>query len=472
MAVPQASAQDLKAIQSQIDSLQATVKALQKQVEDAKAQAAAAQTAAATPKNDGDLDLKVKWKGAPEFSSADGKFKFKVRGRLDADYNAINQDQSITGRPDVSAAEIRRARIGVEGVVWTDVKYIVEVDFANDTPALKDAYAEYTGLADGLSLRAGHFKTPNSLEEMTSSNYLTFMERAAFVEAWGLDRLIGAGVIYNQEHFTLAAGIFGPTASADEMWLDDVKTGAARLTVAPINREVNGVNQVVHFGASWRGREGAEDLRSPSSAQGGSAGTLNPYNDQFFRYRARGADLHLADRFVSTPQIFNQDNFWGLEAAVVLGPWHVQGEYTQLEAEVASGFAGSDPTYPGWYVETGYFLTGETRPYKDGAFQRVKVKNPVVWSKGGGWGAWQLAGRYDVLDLTDQAQALQGNPGIVTPPLVCLFAELRHLRRAEHLAGWRQLVSQRLHADILQLRRVRHRRRSAAARQRRLCQRQ
>ena len=30
-----------------------------------------------------DLDLKVKWKGAPELSSSDGKFKFKVRGRVD-----------------------------------------------------------------------------------------------------------------------------------------------------------------------------------------------------------------------------------------------------------------------------------------------------------------------------------------------------------------------------------------------------
>jgi phosphate-selective porin OprO/OprP len=413
-AVPEAKAQDLKEVQAQIEALQATVKALQKQVQDA--QSAAAQTAAADAKGS-DLDLKVKWKGAPELSSSDGKFKFKVRGRLEADYNAIDQDESITGRPDVSAAEIRRARIGVEGVVWTDVKYIVEVDFANDAPALKDAYAEYTGLAEGLSLRAGNFKTPNSLDQMTSANYLTFMERPAFIEAWGLDRQIGGGVIYNQEHFTLSAGIFGPTPFADEVWLEDVKTAAARLTVAPINREVNGVNQVVHLGASWRGREGAEDLRTPSSAQGGSAGTLNPYNDQFFRYRARGADLHLADRFVSSPQIFDQDTFWGLEAAAVLGPWHVQAEYSQLEGEVSPLFQGSDPTYTGWYVETGYFLTGETRPYKDGIWQRVKVKNPVVWSKGGGWGAWQLAARYDVLDLTDQAVTLQGNPTIVTPPL-------------------------------------------------------
>jgi phosphate-selective porin OprO/OprP len=397
--------------------MQATIQALQKQVQDAKAQAAAANATAASA-GGGDLDLKVKWKGAPEFTSADEKkFKFKVRGRIDADYNAIDQDEAITGRPDVNAAEIRRARIGVEGVVWYDLKYIVEVDFANDATALKDAYLEYTGLAKGLGLRFGNTKTFNSIEHLTSANYLTFMERPAFVEAWALDRQIGAGAIYNAEHFTLSAGIFGPTPFTDEVWLEDVKTGAARITFAPLNREVNGVNQVVHLGASWRGREGAQDLRSPSSAQGGSAGTLDPLNDQFFRYRARGADLHLADRFVSTPQIFDRDTFWGVEGAVVLGPWHATGEYTQLEADVSPLFFGSDVTYPGWYIESGLFLTGESRPYKDGIFQRVKVKNPVVWSKGGGWGAWQIAGRYDVLDLTDQAQNLQGNLAVVTPPL-------------------------------------------------------
>ena len=120
--------------------MQATVKALQKQVRGCQGASGRGANGRRECRDGGDLDLKVKWKGAPEFSSADGKFKFKVRGRLDADYNAIDQDQSITGRPDVSAAEIRRARLGVEGVVWYDVKYIVEVDFANDTPALKDAY--------------------------------------------------------------------------------------------------------------------------------------------------------------------------------------------------------------------------------------------------------------------------------------------------------------------------------------------
>src|SRR5262245_2627217 len=76
--------------------------------------------------------MKVKWKGAPELSSADGRFKMKVRGRLEVDYNNINQDTPITTFPDVSATELRRARIGVEGVAFYTVKYVLEVDFGGN----------------------------------------------------------------------------------------------------------------------------------------------------------------------------------------------------------------------------------------------------------------------------------------------------------------------------------------------------
>ena len=81
----------MQEIQAQINQMQATIKALQKQVEDAKSQAAAAQTTADTAKGS-DLDLKVKWKGAPQLSSGDGKFSMKVRGRLETDYNHVNQE--------------------------------------------------------------------------------------------------------------------------------------------------------------------------------------------------------------------------------------------------------------------------------------------------------------------------------------------------------------------------------------------
>ncbi|MEX1059457.1 MAG: porin [Methyloceanibacter sp.] len=398
-AIPEAKAQDLKSIQSQIDSLQATIKELQKQVADAKAQAASANATAANA-GVSDLDLKVKWRGAPEFSSADEKkFKFKVRGRLETDYNKIDQDSPITFTPDVSATALRRARIGVEGVMFYDFKYILEVDFANDETRVRDAFLQYTGLP--VYFTVGNFKTYNSLEHITSSNYITFMERAAFIEAFGIDRQIGFGASYAGKNWTAAAGIFGDTVAQAPFFTgfpgDENVAYAARATWTPINREVNGVNQVLHLGGSVRERWVGDD-------------------QQFFQYQARAADLFLANRFVNTGRIGDSDFLWGLEAAAVWGPLSVQGEYAQLDVDLPGGalirrnppppgpnpFTGiPDPTYNGWYADASYFLTGETRPYKDGKFERVKVKNPVTWSKGSGWGAWQIAGRYDLLDLSD-----------------------------------------------------------------------
>ena len=404
------TAGNIEKLEAELKAMQQQMRAMQRRVEDAKATAAAAQAAAKAAEarsaaaeeaqwkaqeraasapsasHDDGPDLKVKWKGAPELSSKDGKFKMKVRGRLQTDYEAIDQDTGITGQPDVSAAELRRARLGVEGLLWGDVKYKFEVDFAHNTTAIKDAYIEYIGLMKDLGLRIGHFKTFNSIEHLTSSRFITFMERAAFIDAFELDRQIGAGVVFAREHYTLAAGVFGPAAGDDTDWLNDVKTGAARVTVAPINDG----DRVLHLGASWRTRRGASDLRANPV----------PANDQFFRYRARGADFHLADRFIATPEIFDQDTFWGLEAAAVLGSWSIQGEYGQLHADIAPGFVGSSPTYNGWYVETSYFLTGEHRNYKEGEFARPKVLRPVFE---GGPGAWELAAKYDVLNLSNKA---------------------------------------------------------------------
>ena len=63
------------------------------------------------------------------------RFKMKVRGRVEVEYNQANQDTRKTNFPDVSGTELRRARLGVEGVVYYDWKYILEVDFANDVVA-------------------------------------------------------------------------------------------------------------------------------------------------------------------------------------------------------------------------------------------------------------------------------------------------------------------------------------------------
>ena len=409
----------MKNLQAQLKAMQAQIQQLQRQIEENKAaansagggraqaarpiggsrnrlseaaQSAAAAQAAASKgggeKKD-DLDLKVKWKGAPELSSKDGKFRMKVRGRLNVDYNGINQDEDITGIPDVSAFDLRRARLGVEGTLWKDVDYKFEVDFANDITAIKDAYFEYTCWGSEFKIRIGNFKTFNSLEHIMSANFIEFMERAAFIEGFQLDRQIGLGALFTRDHYTLAAGVFGPHPFDEERWFQDVKTGSARVTAAPINED----GHVLHFGASWRSRGGATDLRANPVAA----------NDQFFIYRARGADLHLASRFIAAPGDLRQGYILrsgsGVRAWTVVGTGRVRPAKRRYQRAVRRRRSH----LLGLLREASWFLTGETRPYKFGEFTRQKVLNPVFE---GGHGAWQLVARYDVLSLTDNAETI------------------------------------------------------------------
>jgi phosphate-selective porin OprO/OprP len=440
-------AQDLQQIQAQIQEMQATIQSLQKQVADAKAQAAAANATAATA-GKSDLDLKVKWKGAPELSSSDGKFKMKVRGRVEVDYNQANQDSRITSFPDVSGTELRRARLGVEGVLYYDWKYIFEFDLANDSVRIRDAYLEYQGFKiseDPLLLRVGNFKTFNTFEEETSANYLDSMERTAFISAWDIDRQIGVGTMYYADHFGLAGGVFGqrfPSEQDNPLFPgftgDEDITLAGRAYVDPINRETNGVVQVLHFGGSVRNRQAGDD--QALFAYGNETGQTT-----------RAAELRLTNAPVVTGRIGEEDTFWGLEAAALFGPFSLQGEYGQLDVELPTGafvrnnppgpnqlttianpFIGvPDPTFTGWYAEATWFFGGHKTYEKGGRWGRPKVDNPMFHGSGG-WGALELVGKYDVLDQSDTAFNNAGGcrltrlyPGLSstgTPPTATLAA--------------------------------------------------
>jgi phosphate-selective porin OprO/OprP len=131
----------------------------------------------------------------------------------------------------------------------------------------------------------------------------------------------------------------------------------------------------------------------------GLAYTYQEYEDPL-RYRQR-PEAHLAPRIVDTGEFAaDHGDIIGAEAALVCGPFSIQAELMHAAINGEGAFTG-DPDFWGGYVQAGYFLTGEHRPYKvaDGVFDRVKpIEN---FREDGGWGAWELAGRYSHLDLSD-----------------------------------------------------------------------
>jgi len=109
--------------------------------------------------------------------------------------------------------------------------------------------------------------------------------------------------------------------------------------------------------------------------------------------------LHLAPTFVRTGTLAVDDAaLIGAEAALVSGPFSVQAE--GMCAHTDGRGASGDGDFWGAYLEASYFLTGERRIYKraSGTFGRTKPKNNVG---AGGLGAWQVATRYDHVDLND-----------------------------------------------------------------------
>jgi phosphate-selective porin OprO/OprP len=115
------------------------------------------------------------------------------------------------------------------------------------------------------------------------------------------------------------------------------------------------------------------------------------------RFRQRPF-VHTTDtRFISTPALrVGEETSYGLESALIRGPLHATGELHWLRANTLT--AGTSPTFFGGYAEVGYYLTGETRGYKGGRWDRTKVVKPFG---SGGLGALQVNLRYDHLDLTD-----------------------------------------------------------------------
>ena len=314
------------------------------------------------------------WKGAPLFEDKKG-WSLKPRGRLQYDVASVGSPEGVSDRGLGFSNELRRARLGVEGAMPGGFGYKFEVDFADGGVEFADALLSYQASED-VGLTVGHHNNFQSLEELTSSRFLSFMERAAFTDAFNFERRVGLSATYRAGDLLASGGVF--TDSIADLGNDenDSMSLDGRLVYAPKFGETQ-----LHLGGSAHWRDNGDLAETGVTT----------------RYRQRPF-VHSTDtRFLATPALtVGKETDYGLEAAAIRGPLHAAGEVHWLKADrIGTAVA---PTFFGGYAELGYYLTGETRGYKNGQFDRTKVLKPVG---GGGFGALQLNLRYDHLDLND-----------------------------------------------------------------------
>jgi phosphate-selective porin OprO/OprP len=358
--------------------------------------AAVEKVAQAKPENS------IKWKGAPEIKSADG-WSFKPRGRALFDFNSLaSVPNTINSGDEGFSNEVRRVRIGVQGTIPGGFGYKVIADFA-DGVQLTDALINYKD--GGFTATVGHHNNFQSLEELSSSNDTSFIERSAFTDAFGFERKVGISAEMKAGDALIQAGVF--TDNVDDLSGSNDSIGFdGRLVYAPKLGDAQ-----LHLGGSYHWRDLGDNISS-------------------VRYRQRPLIHSVGTRFINTGSISNatSETSYGLEAAVIAGRFHAAAE-THWAKVSRTGFA--NPTFFGGSVEAGVFLTDDKREYKGGVFKGVKVSNPVG---SGGLGAWQFNVRYDRLDLVDAGIVGGTQDGYMASLIWTPVNHVRFLLNYGHLA--------------------------------------
>lgn len=338
-------------------------------------------------------EWKAYWKDGLRVERKDGKIKTRWGGRIMLDWADISADKAFedalvadgeTGPLEGTGVEFRRLRFFTSGTLYETMGYKLQVDFVGQDIDLKDAYIDFLKVPYVATnvLRIGHNKEPISLGELTSSKYITFMERSLPTQAFAPGRNTGI-LLWNSvlnKRLVWEAGYYYDVGDSGDFFDDFSNTNfSARVAGTPWYQDES---HLLHVGLGYSHKFRNKDKTT-------------------LRFRAQ-PETHITDVRLANTGSFSADgaDLLNLEAALVFGPFSVQGEYFWLKTDAP---AVMDPEFDGWYAYGSWFITGENRKYdqKGGTFGRVKPNNNFHIGQPG-WGAFELALRYSELDLTDE----------------------------------------------------------------------
>jgi phosphate-selective porin OprO/OprP len=328
--------------------------------------------------------LTIRWDQGLRIERNDKLFRLKIGARLEGDYALIRADQAIEdeiGRVG-NYVEFRRAWITLSGTIAKRGVYKIQVDVtgqsAGDDNRNKYVRENYLGIRDlGFlgTVRIGWDQEPFSMNELSSSVTIPFMERALpAVFAPSYNPGISSHNHAFDRRMTWKFGLYESTGEDGNF--DSRLDLTGRVTALPVYADKG--RSLLHLGANY-----SHQFR----------------DDLSLRYRRR-PESHLAQRFVDTGDVATNDvNLYGLEVAALIGSTTLQSELILSQVNMVSD---ARRYFWGAYIQVSHVLTGELRPYvrTQGLFGRVVPEHYFDW-RGGGWGAWEIAARYSYLDLND-----------------------------------------------------------------------
>lgn len=327
-----------------------------------------------------------KWDNGFKLESQDKQFSLKFGGRIMVDHAYFFQNNELDSNfgPLVSKSgtEFRRARLFFSGTVYGNAEFKAQFDFASGEVAFKDVFIGLINLPVVGNVRIGHMKEPFRLDALTSSKYITFMERA-FIIDFSQERNNGV-LVFNDffgNRLSAQVGAFRMASNnGNDILADDGYVLTGRITGLALQNSKK--KQLLHLGLGYSYRKPESKTYSVSSRP----------------------EAHLELKYINTETIENVDNInlANFEAAFVSGPFSVQAEYLTATVNNTTETIFKKYNFESYYGQLSYYITGESKNYKSSyeGFDRVKPKKNFGGNDKGS-GAWEVALRYSNSDLNN-----------------------------------------------------------------------
>ena len=316
-------------------------------------------------------------KGA-SLKSANGDYEIKLRGLVQGDARFF-LDGVPAGTYDTFL--LRTARPSLEGSLGKLVAFRLTPEFAGDSASLVDAYVDLR-FNPAYTLRVGKFTSPVGLERLQSSAALSEIERALPSEL-APNRDIGVqlqGELANSG-VSYAIGVFNGAVDGRDAATTNPDNNfeyAGRLFFEPFKNDASALSGLgFGIGASIGDKHGSGSNFLPRFRTPGQV--------QFFGY----LPAVLAD---------GQQTRFSPEGYYYRGGFGLLAEYIISKQAVRVGAVSQDISNKAWQTTASYVLSGEDTGYRG----VLKPSRPFDPGKGN-WGAFELVGRYSVLEVDEDA---------------------------------------------------------------------
>lgn len=319
----------------------------------------------------------VKTAGGLSVESSDGANSFNLDGRLQFDTMYFDgvYSNSVDGEGS-SDTTIRRSRLGVNGVLDRDWTFEIIFDVKDDKKqaSIDTAEFSYRGF-DFADITCGRFKRPFFLEEITTSKWVTTVERSLISDITINNTAQFGGMLSNKLESDGLGVLTWAIAMVDDQIEDGTKDDQygyyGRVTWAPVAEKTS----VLHFGLAYGDRN---------------------LPDNYPVTLTSGLAVSAADTQTLLEVEADGDSQVGAEAAWLAGPLSLQAEYVVRTIDAADGSVDAS----GYYAQVTYTLTGESRTYKT-----YPAKFDKLVPANGKYGAIELVAKYDSIEVEQPGAA-------------------------------------------------------------------